>query len=207
MVLFSTGCCTAFISLKLNSLKCSQGVDSSCDRCKVSPASLALSFWHCPKLSTYWNLIFGTLSDVFKMVIEPDPMIAIFGVAGKNNKNLTEVKFNMTKCVTLLARRLILLHLKSPQPPSGTQWLREVMQHLKLEKLRHTIHGPSDKFDQIWKPFIYELSQVYLLSYVCLLPQSTSQFPVICLYFVQLPVTVLCRMYVLSFCFLSCNEF
>lgn len=111
------------------------------------------------------------------MVIEPDAMIAIFGVAGKNNKNLTGVKLNMTKCVTLLARRLILLHWKSPQPPSWIQWLREVMQHLKLEKLRHTIHGPSNKFDRIWKPFRaklpphpspmyphYELSQVYLLS-------------------------------------------
>ena len=99
-------------------------VDSTCDRCKVSPASLAQSFWPCPKLSTYWNSIFGTLSDVFKMVIEPDPMIAIFGVAGKNNKNLTGVKLNVTKCVTLLAQRLILLHWKSPQPLSWIQWPR-----------------------------------------------------------------------------------
>ena len=66
MVLFSSGCCTAFISLKIKLSKMFPGVDSTCDRCKVSPASLAHSFWHCPKLSTYWNSIFGTLSDVSK---------------------------------------------------------------------------------------------------------------------------------------------
>ena len=61
------------------------------------------------------------------------------------------------------------------------EWLREVMHHLKLEKLRHTIQGLSEKFDRMLKPFInyitaklsprpspvyphYELSRVYLLS-------------------------------------------
>lgn len=32
-----------------------------------------------------------------------------------------------------------------------SEWLREVMQHLKLEKLRFTIRGSSDKFgNHLW---------------------------------------------------------
>ncbi len=129
-------------------------IDSTCDRCKLSPASFAHSFWLCPNLPTYWSSIFQTLPDIFKMTIRPDPLIAIFGVAGEENKNLSGTKLRIIEVVTLLARRLILLHWKNPHPPSRTQWLREVMQHLKLEKLRYTLNGSSDKFVRICSPFM-----------------------------------------------------
>lgn len=65
------------------------------------------------------------------MVIQPDPMIAIFGIAGENNNNLSRTKLKLTECVTLLAR-------KSLHPPSWTQRLTEAMQHLKLEEIHNT---------------------------------------------------------------------
>lgn len=40
------------------------------------------------------------------MVIEPEPMIVIFGVTGEN---LTGTELKATKCVTFLAQRLIVL--------------------------------------------------------------------------------------------------
>ncbi len=91
-------------------------IDSTCDRCKLSPTSLAHSFWLCPNLSTYWSSIFQTLSDIFKLTIQPDPLIAIFGIAGKENKNLSRTKLRITKLVALLARRLILLLLPYTSP-------------------------------------------------------------------------------------------
>lgn len=102
------------------------------------------------------------------MVIELDPMVVIFGVAGDNNNNLTGIKLKVTKCVTLLTQRLTLL------TPSWTQWLREVLQHLKLEKLRlNSLIEFGNHLSSIFKLSFnpppssmylqYEVSQVYLL--------------------------------------------
>lgn len=75
--------------------------------CLFSTIILAMSWTiHLLELN-----FFGALSDDFKMMIEPNPMIAIFGLAGENNDSLTGMKLKVTKCVTLLAWRLILLHL------------------------------------------------------------------------------------------------
>ncbi len=49
-----------------------------------------------------------------------------------------------------LASTEIDLHWKCPHPLSWTKWWREVMQHLKLEKLRFTIHDSCDNL----KPFM-----------------------------------------------------
>ncbi len=104
-------------------------------------------------MSTYWSSIFQTLSDIFKMTIHPDLLIAIFGVAGEENNNLSGTKLRIIKFVTLLAQKLILLHWKNAHTLSWTPWLREVMQHLRLEKLRFTLSGSSDKYVRIWNPF------------------------------------------------------
>lgn len=59
--------------------------DPLCDRCKVHPATLAHMFWSCPKLTQFWTSIFKIFSDCFGYVLDPDPVLAIFGVAGENS--------------------------------------------------------------------------------------------------------------------------
>jgi len=51
--------------------------------------------------------------------------------------------------VKIFARRLILLNWKRVQPPTQTIWMREVMQHVQLEKLKYTIRGSVDQFDSL----------------------------------------------------------
>lgn len=36
-------------------------------------------------------------------------------------------------------------------------WVREVMCHLKLEKIRYTVSGATNKFYKIWQPFLLAL--------------------------------------------------
>lgn len=128
-------------------------LDPTCDRCRQDPATLLHMFWTCPKLYTYWVNIFETFSKTFGERIEPSPFIALFGVAPENiiiNKRMnTVLAFG-----SLLARRLILFKWKDPTPPTHTHWIRESMGQLKLEKIRHTIKGSTEKFYNIWQPFL-----------------------------------------------------
>lgn len=50
------------------------------------------------------------LQYIFEMTIQPDPLIAIFGVKEQNNRNLSVTKLKITEFVSLLAQRLILLN-------------------------------------------------------------------------------------------------
>ena len=104
-------------------------------------------------MQNYWKSVFLTLSEVVGQVIEPDPLIAIFGVVGEGcllkGSNRTVAAYIM-----LLARRLVLLDWKSPKPPSHNLWLRDVLQNLKLEKLRLTLCGSTNKFEKMWCPFM-----------------------------------------------------
>ena len=131
--------------------------DPLCDRCRVSPATLAHMFWSCPKLSQFWTSIFQTLSDSFGHVLDPDPALAIFGTARENSplrgSNLTVVRFT-----TLLARRLILLNWKNTNPPSFLMWRRDVVHHLSLEKLRFTLRGSETRFYSTWQALIDQIT-------------------------------------------------
>lgn len=35
-----------------------------------------------------------------------------------------------------------------------SHWIREVMYHIKLERIRYTIRGSTRKFHNVWQPFL-----------------------------------------------------
>lgn len=55
--------------------------------------------------------------------------------------------------LTLLASRLIFLRWYSSVPPSHMAWVKEVLYHLKLEKIRLTLSGTGHKFEKTGKHF------------------------------------------------------
>lgn len=100
----------------------------------------------------FWTNIFETFSGLFGQVVEPSPFIALFGVAHENT-SFTKSKIKILAFCSLLARRLILIKWKDPLPPTFSQWIREVMYHLKLEKMRYAVRGSTGAFYNIWQPF------------------------------------------------------
>lgn len=127
-------------------------IDPTCDRCRQDPATLLHMFWTCPRLYMFWLNIFETFSGILGKVVEPSPLIALFGVAPED-ASLSKREVNMVAFCSLLARRLILFKWKDPIPPTHSHWIREVMCHLKLEKIRYTVRGSTEKFYNIWQPF------------------------------------------------------
>ena len=128
-------------------------INPACDRCGQSPASLAHMFWHCPRIVIYWQKIFQSFSDIMGRVVDPSPLTAIFGVK-EPGLVLSSCQYTMITFISLLARRLILLNWKQARPPAHSALLKDVMQHLQLEKIKFSLRGCEDKFHQIWNPFI-----------------------------------------------------
>lgn len=61
--------------------KIKQDIDPTCDRCRISPATLMHMFWTCPKLYRFWQSIFEAFSVICGNKIKPTPLMSMFGVA------------------------------------------------------------------------------------------------------------------------------
>lgn len=128
-------------------------VDPTCSRCCQAPATLYHMFWTCPKLVQFWSSIFDTFSYICNKDIGPAPEIALFGVAPAEVA-ISRSQSDAIAFSSLLARRLILCNWKSVKPPTHKRWVGEVMAHLKLEKLKHSFRGSTQRFYDVWQPFL-----------------------------------------------------
>lgn len=57
------------------------GTSLICNGCKCDEGSLIHMFWTCPKLEHFWRSIFHTVSEVLKLSLEPEPLVALFEAA------------------------------------------------------------------------------------------------------------------------------
>ena len=77
---------------------------------------------------------------------------------------LTRKQLNVIAFASLIARRRILLQWKAASPPSAKVWLIDLMSFLKLEKIKFTIRGSTDKFYDYWQPLIAYVNSLQSLS-------------------------------------------
>ena len=65
--------------------------------------------------------------------LRPCAEFALFGIP-PDELSLTQRQQNIIAFASLLARRQILLHWKSLNPPKASHWLQDLMLYLHLEK-------------------------------------------------------------------------
>ena len=128
--------------------------DASCNRCHHTPANLTHMFWSCPALVTYWSMIFKTLSEALNTDFQPNAAAAIFGITDRRHSIVRKSYKNILAFVTLLARRRILLHWKSKNPPKASLWMCDLMHFIQLEKIKYSLRGSRDKFYSTWDPVL-----------------------------------------------------
>lgn len=117
-------------------------VGPTCTRCHQAPASLAHMFWSCPNLYVFRSEIFHTFYYICKRKIDPDLIMAIFGVA--HTGGVSKAQSQLIALSSLLARRLILTNWKSPLPPKHSHWVSDTMSFLQLKKIV-TVQNKSSK--------------------------------------------------------------
>ncbi len=75
--------------------------DASCDRCRNTPANLTHMFWSCPALTTYWSMIFKSMSDALSIDLHSNA--AIFGITASVHSVVKKSHKNIIAFATLLA--------------------------------------------------------------------------------------------------------
>ncbi len=126
-------------------------------------------FWTCPALGPLWSAVFETFSYICEKEIEPDPIIAVFGVTSENLL-LPPGQSDALAFSSLLARRLILLQWKSNKPPTHVKWVESVMAYLKLGKLKYSTQGSINRFFKVWRPFLLHFEDRFIPNTNCKLP-------------------------------------
>lgn len=117
---------------KVRLFKMYDNIDPSCEKCHQTPANHVHMFWSCTSLHNYWTAVFNTFTEVTGTRIEPNAITALLSIS---QVPLPRLQADRIAFATLLARRLILLRWKSPTPPSHTLWIKEIFNHLQLEKI------------------------------------------------------------------------
>lgn len=94
-------------------------------------------FFSCPALTNFWQIYFNTMSKVLWRTSHTSPHIGIFGLPEDYTLYSTK-ELGVIAFTSLLAKRHLLLNLKSTTAPSSTQWIKETMSFLEVEKIRYT---------------------------------------------------------------------
>lgn len=112
------------------------------------------------KRKEFWSAIFHTLNEVLSNTVDPDPLTALFGILSVPNapKGTQQV----IAFTTLLASRLILLKWTHSSPPTHNRWIQEVLQCIRLEKIRFSMRGSLKHFYKTWQPFLTHIDNLVI---------------------------------------------
>ena len=89
-----------------------QGVEDECERCGRGPANHVHMFWGYEKLGKFWAGVFKAIARTVEEEIDPDPLVAIFGVSEEPGLGEGR-KADVIAFASLIARRRILLEWRS----------------------------------------------------------------------------------------------
>ncbi len=105
-------------------------------------------FWACPRLTDFWSNTFKTLTQALNTTITPNVLTALFGLPLDQNLPVT-IK-HVIAFATLLARCIILQKWKHTSPLTHDRWIKEILECIKLEKLRYSLKGSLATFCKTW---------------------------------------------------------
>lgn len=142
---------TGLIFQKQNYIPCTL-FSPCCVKCQFAEGSFIHMYWSCTSLNKYWRYILHTLSRVLNIKLEPNPLIALFGVM-EEEEELTTSKRCTLSFASLLVWQAILLKWKDASPPTQAQWLEDIMSCLRLEKIRYSLQQSNGKFQKVWGHF------------------------------------------------------
>ena len=120
-----------------------------CLRCQHLKGDLIHTFWKCQKLNHYWKFIFEQLTKILEKNLIPDVRIAILGDVTML-KNFDSFEKKLILLAMAAAKKCILCHWKSENPPPTKQWWAELLSYCTPEKIMYQVKGKPSHFQKIW---------------------------------------------------------
>ncbi len=102
-------------------------------------------------ISAFWSSVTKGLNANFKIRVEKVPGLFLLNLP---DKNLSLNTFNdlLFKELIFLARKCLLFNWTMSNPPTVTQWYREIFRVLPMERLSARAKGSIGIFDKTWIP-------------------------------------------------------
>ena len=130
-----------------------KNVPDVCTKCLESRGTLFHCIWQCRKIKIFWEEVRAIVEKIISKQIVLDPKLFLLGLyPEKHNDSRSEQAFidlsllYDKKCVALLWKKI-------PRP-STTQWIRQMLANLLLDRLSYILKAKQHVFEDIWSPFI-----------------------------------------------------
>lgn len=125
---------------------------SSCWRmCRSQEANHFHLFWACPKIITFWRMVYSELRTVFGSNITFTWEELLFGYIRSANVNVKrKCLFGM---LSMAARKAITKKWLKPDIPSIEEWYDIVYEVYVMERITFSMRLQQTKFEDIWKPW------------------------------------------------------
>ena len=122
-----------------------------CWRGCVGVGQIMHVFWSCKHLTSFWNKVFCTISDITGILTKPSPALAVL------NLGIDLFPLDCRKIVThilLAARLLIARKWKSNLSPNVSEVIDIVKQNFTYENLLAYKYGSKRIFDRQWQLWV-----------------------------------------------------
>lgn len=129
-----------------------------CIKCGLK-GTLFHCMWECDKIQTFWVETKNTIENIISKQIILDPKLFIMSLyPSKHTYSKAEMSFIDTSL--LIAKRCIALNWKNTNAPSITQWLKQMLSSLPLERITYVLKLKQHMFEKIWGPFVAFIKNV-----------------------------------------------
>lgn len=89
-----------------------------------------------------------TINSVFQVQLKAHPKLCLLGIMNDVSEE-DPSRIGITSAL-FQARKLILRHWKSEEPPAVREWVKQMGNAIRLEKYIYQHRGSMRKFDKMW---------------------------------------------------------
>lgn len=141
--------------------KYNKNIPDVCPKCMEAKGTLFHCIWQCMRIKTFWEEVRVITERILSKQVLLDPKLFLLGLYPDKHTYSKSEKVFLNICM-LNAKKSIALLWKTEHSPSTTQWIKQMLSTLPLERITYILKAKSQKFDMIWTPFINYVKDLVL---------------------------------------------
>lgn len=139
-----------------------KNIPDTCTKCMEARGTWFHCIWQCRKLKSFWEEVRVIIERIISKQILLDPKLFLLGLyPEKPNYSRDERVF--IDLSLLYAKKCVALLWTKSHRPSTTQWIKQMLSSLPLEKITYILKAKQHIFENIWSPFINYIKDLNLM--------------------------------------------
>lgn len=131
-----------------------------CVKCN-SKGTLIHCMWECKHIKAFWTEVKNIIEKIILKEVSLDPKLFLSALY-PGEQDLSKSERTFIDISSLAAKKCIAMAWKNVSRPSATQWLKQMLSNLPLERITYIRKSKRYLFERIWGPFINFVKDVDL---------------------------------------------